>query len=85
MWFSLIKSGDPFLYFPKNTKAVVPKVSQIKMIILRNVILEEPIMLSHNFLQPFDLRDNAYRKDILPKKLVVWWESKYMKTFCTFW
>ena len=42
--FLLIKSGDPFLYLPQNTKVVVPIVSQIKTIILRNVILKDSIM-----------------------------------------
>ena len=48
--FLLIKSGDPFLYLLQNTKVVVPIVSQIKMIILRNVILKDSTMWSHNFL-----------------------------------
>ena len=42
--FLLIKSGDPFLYLPQNTKVVVPIVSQIKTIILSNVIPKDPIM-----------------------------------------
>ena len=46
----LIKSGDPLLNLLQNTKVVVPIVSQIKMIILRNVILKDSIMWSHNFL-----------------------------------
>lgn len=66
----------------------MPKVSQIERIILRNIILAEPVVLRQqtcNFLQPFNLRDNAYQKDKLPKKVVVWWDSKYIKFSCTLW